>query len=206
MNGESPFKNPCPSCPPTAPVEKTWQWISHSPGDDGDLEHGEMWPNPRFTDNGDGTVTDNLTGLMWLKDANCMATSYPEFDNDGVAGDGEVTWQHSLDFVAGINDGSYTYCGGNQPYTDWRLPNIKELLSLIHYGFYDPALPCTAGPCQWQEGDPFINVPPSSSPYWSSTSRTEFTSGALLVYMINGNTTSSDKSFSNYVWPVRGPE
>ena len=41
-------------------------------GDDGDLEKGITWPNPRFTDNGVGTVTDNLTGLIWLKDANCF--------------------------------------------------------------------------------------------------------------------------------------
>jgi hypothetical protein len=36
-------------------------------GQDGDLEKGVAWPDPRFTDNGDGTVTDNLTGLVWLE-------------------------------------------------------------------------------------------------------------------------------------------
>jgi hypothetical protein len=41
-------------------------------GHDGDYQMGVEWPNPRFTDNGDGTVTDNLTGLIWLKDAACM--------------------------------------------------------------------------------------------------------------------------------------
>jgi hypothetical protein len=38
-------------------------------GQDGDIQAGVAWPDPRFRDNGDGTVTDNLTGLMWLKDA-----------------------------------------------------------------------------------------------------------------------------------------
>ena len=33
------------------------------------IQVGVPWPNPRFTDNGDGTVTDNLTGLIWLKNA-----------------------------------------------------------------------------------------------------------------------------------------
>ena len=41
-------------------------------GQDGALQKGVAWPNPRFTDNGNGTVTDNLTGLIWLKNADCL--------------------------------------------------------------------------------------------------------------------------------------
>lgn len=41
-------------------------------GQDGDELQGVAWPSPRFTDNGNGTVTDNLTGLIWLKNANCF--------------------------------------------------------------------------------------------------------------------------------------
>ena len=62
--------NGCPLYP--APVPKTGQTTSYTTGDDGDLEMGVPWPSPRFTDKGDGTVTDNLTGLIWLKDANCF--------------------------------------------------------------------------------------------------------------------------------------
>jgi hypothetical protein len=40
-------------------------------GQDGELQKGAALPSPRFTDNGDGTVTDNLTGLIWLKNADC---------------------------------------------------------------------------------------------------------------------------------------
>src|SRR5512139_2423823 len=43
-------------------------------GQDGDKRAGAAWPSPRFTDNRDGTVTDNLTRLIWLKDANCTDT------------------------------------------------------------------------------------------------------------------------------------
>ena len=193
--------NPCPPDGP-APVPKTWQWISYSPGDDGDLEHGAMWPNPRFTDNGDDTITDNLTGLMWLKDANCIASWYPGFDNDEIPGDGAVTWQHGLDFVEGINDGSNANCGGNQPYNDWRLPSIKKIQSLIHFGFYDPAVPCTAGPCKWQEGDPFINL--QSHGYWSSTTWAYESSIAWYQDMHSGLVYSFYKSDYLYVWPVRG--
>ena len=52
-------------------MPKTGQTTCYATGDDGDLEKGVAWPNPRFTDNGNGTVTDNLTGLIWLKNANC---------------------------------------------------------------------------------------------------------------------------------------
>ena len=199
--GRFEFNNPCPPDGP-APVEKTWQWISYSTGDDGDYEHGAMWPIPRFTDNGDGTVTDNLTGLMWLKDANCISSWYPGFDNDDVPGDGAVTWQHTLDFVAGINDGSYSNCGGNPPYNDWRLPNIKKLQSLIHYGFGHPALPCTAGPCKWSEGDPFTNVQPHF--YWSSTTYTNSSESAWGVHMNDGSVYGGGKNNISHVWPVRG--
>jgi len=53
-------------------------------GQDGDIQAGVAWPEPRFADNGDNAMTDNLTGLMWSKDANL-----PE---------GEMTWLAALDF------------------------------------------------------------------------------------------------------------
>ena len=57
-----------------AEIARTGQTISYASGDDGDVQAGVAWPDPRFTDNGDGTITDNLTGLMWLKDANCFGS------------------------------------------------------------------------------------------------------------------------------------
>ena len=50
-----------------APVPKSGQTTPYEPGDDGYLQRGAAWPNPRFSDNNDGTVTDNLNGLIWLK-------------------------------------------------------------------------------------------------------------------------------------------
>jgi hypothetical protein len=65
-----------------APVPKTGQttcWDEHGEpincegtGQDGELQKGVPWPDPRFTDNADGTVTDNLTGLIWLRNADCF--------------------------------------------------------------------------------------------------------------------------------------
>ncbi len=46
-------------------LPRTGQTDRHATGDDGDLEKGVAWPTPRFMDNGNGTITDNLTGLMW---------------------------------------------------------------------------------------------------------------------------------------------
>ena len=183
-----------------AAVEKTGQTTSYATGDDGDLEEGVAWPNPRFTDNSDGTVTDNLTGLIWLKDANCIATNYPGFDNDSTAGDGRVTWQHALDFVAGINAGTYPDCGAGA--TDWRFPNRNELASLVHKGYYNPAVPNTAGTGQWSAGDPFTNV--QSDYYWSSSTYANGTDLAWYVDMGNGSVDLYDKTNFIYVWPVRG--
>jgi len=185
--GRSIFNNPCPSDGP-APIPKTWQWISYGTGDDGEYEHGVMWPYPRFTDNSDGTITDNLTGLIWLKDANCF---------------GPRTWNNALSDCNGL---SSAYCGltDGSNAGDWRLPNLKELESLIHYGFSHPSLPCTEGPCQWQEGDPFINV--QSFYYWSSTTWVPENGGsAWCVAMTDGRNTNCGKiSNTIYVWPVRG--
>lgn len=184
-----------------APAEKTGQAASYATGDDGELQKGVAWPDPRFTDNGNGTVTDNLTGLIWLTEANCISTHYPGFDNDGIgAGDGKVTWQHALDFVAGINAGTYPDCGAG--FTDWRLPNINELHSLVHYGFSDPALPNSAGTGQWAEGNPFSNV--QSYYYWSSTTLADFTSLAWLVDLNNGYVFSALGTYDYHVWWVRG--
>ena len=52
----------------TTDIPKTGQTLIYASGDDGNIQAGIEWPAPRFTDNGDGTVTDSLTGLMWLKD------------------------------------------------------------------------------------------------------------------------------------------
>lgn len=182
-----------------ANIWKTGQTTSYATGDDGDLNRGVTWPSPRFTDNGDGSVTDNLTGLIWLRDANCMKTNYSSFDNDYIAGDGRVSWQHALDFIKGINNGTCSNCGG--VHNDWRLPNRKELHSLIDYSQCNPALP---------SGHPFTNVQsdyPWESQYWSSTSAFySYKENAWLVDMLTGFIIDMYKDYYSgfYVWPVRG--
>jgi len=145
-------------------------------GQDGDIQAGVAWPEPRFTDTGD-TVTDNLTGLMWTKNANLPSV--------------HKTWQEALDYVKGMNNGTNPNFG----HTDWRLPNRNELYSLTDYSQYSPALPA---------GHPFTNV--QLNPYWSSTSDANHTSDAWYVYMPSGVLSFGSKTISfdiYFVWPVR---
>ena len=112
-------------------------------------------------------------------------------DTDAIAGDGRVNWQHALDFVAGINAGTYSNCGG--PFSDWRLPNVREVQSLIDYGRLGPALP---------SGHPFTGV--QSYGCWSSTTLAYVSSAAWNVFLYDGHVTSVSKSSTESVWPVRG--
>lgn len=79
--------------------------------------------SPSYTDNGDGTVTDNVTGLVWQQS--------PDTD-----GDGDVDVSDKLSY-----DAAKTYCenlvsGGA---SDWQLPTIKQLYSLIDFTGRDPS-------------------------------------------------------------------
>ena len=150
---------------------------------------GVAWPNPRFTDNLDGTVTDNLTGLIWLKNADCFGTK---------------NWSTAISECNGLADGSCGLTDGSIA-GDWRLANSNELASLVHRGYYNPALPNTAGTGQWSEGDPFTSV--QNDDYWSSSSHAALTTNAWVVDIYTGGVYTATKSTEHYyVWPVRGPE
>ena len=169
-------------------VEKTGQTTSHSAtdGEDGDLEKGVAWPSPRFTDNTDGTVTDNLTGLIWLKNANRF---------------GQKQWAVALSDCNALADDGTNLTDGSSA-GDWRLPNVRELFSLVHFGVVSPAVPNTAGTGKWADGDPFTNV--QSNYYWSSTTYEGDSPHAWDVDMYGGYMNDVDKTFDSYVWPVRG--
>ncbi|MBT3192199.1 MAG: DUF1566 domain-containing protein [Verrucomicrobia bacterium] len=163
-----------------APVAKTGQTTSYATGDDGDLEPGVASPSPRFTDNSDGTVTDNLTGLIWLKDAD--------------AGDGTETWADALTLCNGLANGQQGLTDGSSA-GDWRLPTRFELESLLDLSKVSPALP---------SGHPFTAV--QSSFYWSSTTYAGSTAIAWIVSLSDGDVGFGGKGNAYYVWPVRGGE
>ncbi|UPU34719.1 DUF1566 domain-containing protein [Geomonas paludis] len=145
---------------------------------DGELQMGLAPPSPRFTDHNDGTVTDNLTGLIWLKQANCFAAKL---------------WMDALTVAKDLHSGT---CGlsDNSVSGDWRLPNILELESLVDLSNINPALPT---------GHPFNNV--QNSGYWSSSTNAFHMLRARYVYMPDGAINGSDKATAtHFVWPVRG--
>jgi hypothetical protein len=145
------------------------------------------WTDPRFTDNEDGTVTDNVTGLIWLKDADCAGTS--------------VNWATALSYANALYDGC-TSCFGttgdcglddDSIAGDWRLPNIHELHSLVDLTQSYPALP---------PDYPFSGV--RSDYYWSSTTDASYADCAWGVILLGGYVNEGSKACTTYVWPVRG--
>jgi hypothetical protein len=166
-----------------ARVWKTGQTTIYRTGDDGDLQKGVSWPDPRFIDHGDGAVSDSLTGLMWTKEANAPGPAQ-------CAPAESKTWQEALDYVRCLNTNQYL------GHYDWRLPNRKELRSLEDYENNDPTLPT---------GHPFTNTGYFGG-YWSSTTLAGQLSQAWFPYIGNGSLEPNNKTVSYYVWPVRTGE
>ena len=179
-----------PAAAEPARVPRTGQTTSFAPGDDGSIQAGVPFPTPRFLDRGNGTVEDQLTGLIWLKNAHC-----------GEPGFGFVSWTQALTAAHTLAQG---HCGltDHSQAGGWRLPNVQDLHSLIDVGFVSPALGNAAGTAQWTEGDAVAGV--QSAGYWSSTTFLGNPERAWVVYLNGGGVSSDGKGFPNWVWPVRG--
>ncbi len=171
-------------------LPQTGQTTVYAFRDDGDFHAGVPFPVPRFTvNNPDGTVKDNLTGLIWLQDANCLS--------------GTRNWADALTFAVNLADSQCGLTDGSTA-ADWRLPNVRELHSLIHYEFVAPALSDTAGDAVWDtDDDPFENV--QSEDYWTSTTVAENSTIAWFVAFGNGLISNAGKDQGKFVLPVRGP-
>lgn len=141
-------------------------------GQDAEFRRGIPWPLKRFECK-DRIILDRLTGLQWLRDAN-----YAEFP---------LTWQEALDFVHEMNQ--LQYLGFN----DWRVPNRRELRSLVDLQSENPALP---------KDYPFENL--FQSWYWTSTSAVINPAYAWYVHMEGARMFYGGKDQSYFLWPVRG--
>ena len=184
--------------PPSNGLLKTGQTTSYGPGSDGDLQKGTA---RSYTDNGDGTITDNVTGLMWEKksddgsihdkdDTYTWGMASPPYTMDGTM----VT-----EFLAALNSDD-----GFAGYTDWRIPNINELQSLVDHEKLGPAVNpafymdctggCTVTTCSCTQG----------GDYWSSTTSQNIIGAARNVSFSAGYESFKGKSEPLYVRAVRG--
>jgi hypothetical protein len=164
-------------------------------GYDGDIRAGSPLA---YRDNGDGTITDLNTGLMWEKK-----------DDNNVGGihdkDTTYTWEQAFTVhVAGLNGTSFA------GHSDWRLPNYKELVSILSFEKENPAVNpvfdtecvggCDVSTCSctaWSVTDPL-------SYYWSSTTRPGVRSEAWAVNFAPGDPTRRTKTLLHHVRAVRG--
>jgi hypothetical protein len=142
----------------------------------------------RFTDNHDGTVTDNRTGLVWLKDAHCRTPL------NGIAKNatGSLNWRQAMTWTATLANGSCGLRDGSQA-GQWRLPSQEEWAALIDRELGNPVLPAD---------HPFTHLQPNY--YWSSTTYASDTDRAWFVYLGRGDGVDAGvKTSSLSVWPVR---
>lgn len=149
-------------------------------GQDGEKQAGTAPPAARFSDNGNGTVSDSLTGLVWLKNANC-------------AGINPKPWAFALGSANNLSSGTCGLTDGSIA-GEWRLPNRKELLSLLNRQQVDNSV--------WLNVSGFSGVQPNI--YWTSTTTAQSSNFAWCVEMRESKTSLFHKVYSSfYVWPVR---
>lgn len=162
-------------------------------GQDGETQFGSVPPVPRFTDNLDGTVTDNQSSLTWLMDMRC-STLNPLAPVPITNNNGGNTWSGALTLVnalaapaCGLSDGSTA--------GTWRLPNVNELESLVDLSQNGPPLPA---------GHPFTNYSSNRSDYWSSTITPLIPfSNAEAVDMFTGTLRGDVQTNLKSVWAVK---
>ncbi|RJQ17529.1 MAG: DUF1566 domain-containing protein, partial [Nitrospiraceae bacterium] len=145
-----------------------------------------------FTDNGNGTVTDNNTGLMWQK---CSIGQNNDETCSGTAVYYNWYWASGT-YHSSYNPDSQDVCGDldRGGYSDWRLPAKKELITIVDYAVPHP------GPAI--KTAYFPNT--KSSGYWSSTTYAYYPYPAWSVYFGFGSVDSNDKYYDFYVRCVRG--
>ncbi len=159
---------------------------------------GTSCEGARFVDNGDETITDNLTQLVWEKKTTAVGSGVNASDRHDV--DNLYTWSSTLgsasadgatctDFLDDLN--STGFAGQH----DWRLPTIFELQSIVA----TDALPCGNAPCV---ADPLF-LPTASTWYWSSSTDQSLSNWARNVNFASGRTDGFSKRSSPAVRAVR---
>ncbi len=186
------------TCQATQGVPVTGQTSAYGAGSDGELERGAA---RSFTDNGDGTITDNTTGLMWEKKSNDGSVHDMSNSYTWSTGTNDMDGTMVTTFLATLNSG-----GGFAGYTDWRIPNLNELHSLLNFEIAYPGPPvfaefssactsgCTVTTCSCT----------STGNHWSSTTYQQNASSAWFAYFSDGATYDDTKTTAHRVRAVRG--
>jgi hypothetical protein len=141
----------------------------------------ETAPSENFVDNGDGTVSDVSSGLMWMRCS--LGQNWSEGSCVGDAH--ELNWQQALQEAHGKE-----FAGK----AGWRLPNIKELRTLSERSCVRPAI----------NSDIFPNTP--SDDFWTSTPAVTDSSRAWVVAFFNSSNSVKQKNLFVYARLVRNAD
>lgn len=156
---------------------KTGQIFSYYTGDDGEYQKGYPESGARYIDNDDGTITDIATGLMWTKRISDLGLLWW-----ALGAPTKMGWLTALGMCNSLN-----YAG----YTDWRLPNVTEMHSILDFSIFSPAV-----------NPIFENI--MNANYWTSTTSPIFSTWAYTVNLNAGAVGGGDKGTAWYPRPVRG--
>ncbi|MGO2373182.1 MAG: DUF1566 domain-containing protein [Pseudoalteromonas prydzensis] len=137
----------------------------------------------RFIDNEDGTVTDSATGLMWQR---CSIGQTYNSENGGCEGDiKKVDWGEALRAAKNNRLADYS---------DWQVPNIKELASIVEHQCVKPSIKI----------DIFPNT--QNVIYWTSTTEKTNVGFAWVYFFDTGSNELAKKNNFNYLRLVRYEE
>ncbi len=145
-------------------------------------------PTSEFIINNDGTVIHSRTNLIWK-----VCSEGQTWDNGNCTGDMSAhTWQEALQIPQDLNacDGY-----GSSNNKDWRLPNIKELISIVKVQCYSPIINDTIFPSTASN---------FSDQYWSSSPYADYSYNAWIVVFSNGSVNYNNRSYGGHVRLVRG--
>jgi hypothetical protein len=188
--------------PVGCPLPATGQTTSYTSGDDGHVQAGAALS---YLDNGDGTITDLNTGLMWEKKSNDGGIHHlwNDYCWDPAACPGFAHLTGNIfEWVDELNNQAFA------GHTDWRIPNYKELVSILDLEGQDPTVApvFNTGTSCW--GTPGCTVLTCSCTadwyYWTSTSHGDSDS-AWQVNCWNGVVGPRGKSNGASTRAVRGP-
>ena len=149
----------------------------------------------RYVDCGNGTVTDTVTRLVWLKDSNCL---------------GSVQWAAANQAAAGLAAGQCGLTDGSRA-GDWRLPTEAEWQAMTHAGRSIVTPACTAPALTKDDGitcfgnGSLASFAPlvGTGTFWSSSSSAADPDLASAVALSDGGTSGTAKTNGLRVWPVR---